>query len=56
MHDRRSFLKQASLLVAGTQAGFLLPFAPATARAAAWLQTNNGASASGVVAETVIYG
>jgi len=52
MHDRRSFLKQASLLVAGTQAGLLLPFEPATARAVAWLQTHNGASASGAVAET----
>jgi para-nitrobenzyl esterase len=48
MHDRRSFLKQASLLVAGTQAGLLLPFESATIRAAAWLQTNG----SGVVAET----
>jgi para-nitrobenzyl esterase len=52
MHDRRSFLRQASLLVAGTQAGLLLPFEPATARAAAWLQANNGTSMSGVVAET----
>ena len=52
MHDRRSFLRQASLLVAGTQAGLLLPFEPATARAAAWLQANNGTSTSGVVAET----
>ena len=52
MQDRRSFLKQASLLVAGTQAGLLLPFEPAAARAAAWLQTNNGASAPGAVAET----
>ena len=52
MNDRRSFLKQASLLVAGTQAGLLLPFEPATARAAAWFQTAHGESASGVVAET----
>src|SRR5436190_17136937 len=52
MHDRRSFLKQASLLVAGTQAGLLLPFDPVTTRAAAWFQTNNGASASASVAET----
>src|SRR2546426_1209734 len=52
MHDRRSFLRQASLLVAGTQAGLLLPFEPATARAAAWVQANNGTSTSGVVAET----
>src|SRR5260221_756690 len=52
MHDRRSFLKRAALLVAGTQAGLLLPFEPITARAAAWLQANNSAGASGVVAET----
>ena len=52
MHDRRSFLKQASLLVAGTQAGLLLPFDPVTPRAAAWLQTNEGAGATGAVAET----
>src|SRR5712691_11347261 len=52
MHDRRSFLKQASLLVAGTQAGLFLPFDPVTTRAAAWFQANNGASASSSVAET----
>ena len=52
MHDRRSFLKQASLLVAGTQAGLLLPFEPVTARASAWLQTHNAAGAPGVVADT----
>src|SRR5882724_3994431 len=52
MQNRRSFLKQASLLVAGTHAGLLLPFEPATARAAAWFQQNNDASASGVVAGT----
>jgi para-nitrobenzyl esterase len=52
MPDRRSFLKQASLLVAGTQAGLLLPFEPVTARAAAWLQTHTGAGAPGVVADT----
>src|SRR6185295_13144488 len=52
MHDRRSFLKQAALLLAGTQAGLLLPFDPVTARAAAWLQTSKGEGATGAIAET----
>src|SRR2546428_9464321 len=52
MHGRRGFLKQASLLVAGTHAGLLLDFESVTAHAADWLQANNGASASSSVAET----
>ena len=52
MNERRSFLKQASLLVAGTQAGLLLPFSRGTSRAAAWFQTNTGVGTTGVDAQT----
>jgi para-nitrobenzyl esterase len=52
MNDRRRFLKQASLLLAGTHTGLLLPVSPGASRLAPWFQTNTRVGTAGVVAET----
>jgi para-nitrobenzyl esterase len=50
--ERRCFLKQASLVVAGVQASAMLPFASRTSAAATLPSTNRVVSGSEAVAET----
>lgn len=49
---RRTFLKQASLVVAGVQAGVMLPFAPRNTSAATAPSTQTGGRSAAAIVET----